>query len=157
MGVHGQGPVRFDFEGSLVAARRLWALADSLDTHASIRLAAAQRALTNWTGALRNEFLTRTTQEHEAITKCARECRNGALGWAIAWKNAMDEDNRRRRARAVDEVRKQRSWMERNVGDLFLGDDSMDHIPQAKEVATPKAPSFKRTAWPQQFSHGSGS
>ncbi|MFZ4516393.1 MAG: hypothetical protein ACOYN3_08805 [Acidimicrobiia bacterium] len=154
----GLKPVQFGFNDSLAAARALWALADSIDAAATRRVAAAESALRSWTGAFRDQFATKVTDELSTASGASQEIRNGAMTWAQAWKNAMDEENRRRRARAVTaltkKLRNERSGWEQ-VDDWFGGDDS-DKVAEkrtrrASTYATPQPPNFAPTGSLENF------
>ena len=151
MGVHGSADVRFDFDGALRLARQLWSLADDTDTVRTKRTTGAQTALSTWLGDLVPAMIARCEGEQGVLLSCSAELRNGAYAWAAAWKEAMDENNRRRRARKVTEVRDNRSWGESLVDTLFTGDDSDEQVPAARTVATPSAPNFYPTDTPQVF------
>ncbi len=150
MGMHGLNDVRFDFDGSLALARRLWQLADLTDSTARARETAAGTAAKDWRGELVGQFDRRSTAELSALRQSADQLRAGARGWGRAWKEAMDENNRRRRARKVTEIRDSRSALER-FGDIFVGDDSDEQVPAARTVAVPGPPNFAPTDTPQVF------
>ena len=94
MGRHAASDVVFDFDGALVVARRLWALADSLETVMAGRETLAVEALTTWRGSHATSFATRMGTERTDIDTAAGWLRVGAQEWAAAWKDAMDEQNR---------------------------------------------------------------
>ncbi|HWL38320.1 MAG TPA: hypothetical protein VNQ77_19185 [Frankiaceae bacterium] len=137
--------VRFDFEGSLALARRLWALADELESARTRRAADADAARHEWRGRYADEFNRRMADEATGFVNVVHGLREEARGWAASWKRAMDEQNRRNRARQVDAVRADRGWFERNVADRFTGDHSDDEVPEAPEADVPQPPYFTAT------------
>ncbi len=140
------GRVRFDFAGSLAQAKRLWALAEHLDGLKTARKADAELALRSWQGQYAGQFRTRMTEEAISLRNVAEGLRNEARAWAQCWKDAMDEQNRRNRAQQVEAVRARRSWTERNIGDLFLGDDTDARVGPAPVAAVPQPPDFQPTS-----------
>jgi len=145
--VRGNGErVPFDFEGSLTLARRLWALASTIEQSASSRATKVEVAQAKWEGPYRTDFDGRATDEATSSSRVVAALREEARGWADAWREAMEEQNRRNRAAKVTEVRDDRGWMERNVGDRIMGDDSDEEVPQCPTIATPQPPSFLATA-----------
>lgn len=137
--------VRFDFDGSLTLARKLWALADLIESAKASRAGHAAIARDSWRGKYAEDFALRVTDESTSFTRVIHGLREEACGWATCWKKAMDEQNRRNRARQVDATRAKRSWVERNIGDLFLGDDSDSQVPMPPSVAVPQPPHFLPT------------
>lgn len=135
--------VRFDFSGSLVLARRLWALADQIETMMASRVTAASDALSTWLGAYGTEFGGRIDTENGDIVRIAEQLRSAASGWAECWKQAMDEQNRVLYARQVNKVEDERSGWDSFWGGVFGHDDLPD---QPAGVATPAAPQFAATA-----------
>ena len=134
--------VRFDYPNSLVLARRLWEVADALDTLAAVRRSAGADALVDWLGPLGGEFAARLDTEAGDLTRLAGELRTAARGWAQAWANALNEQNWRLFARACQVVRSRRSNVDRFVG-FFTGHDDLPPEPSAR--ATPTAPRFLPT------------
>ncbi len=139
------GRVRFDFAGSLAQAKRLWALAEHLDGLKTARTADAELALRSWRGQYAGQFRTRMTDEATSLGNVAEGLRSEARAWAQSWKDAMDLQNRRNRAQQVEAVRARRSWTERNIGDLFQGDDSDQQVAPAPVAAVPQPPEFQPT------------
>lgn len=139
---NGAGDLRFDWDGSLRIARGLWALADQIESLQSKRVTEAGEALVDWLGAFAVEFVERINTEVGSTTALARGLREGANAWAYQWKEAMDEQNRRRHAREERRVKDDRSWMDRNVWSLN-GHDDLPPSPQP--AAVPQAPSFQPT------------
>jgi hypothetical protein len=151
MTLKGGDRVAFDFDGSLEVARLLWALADQTEQGGRNRTTASHTARTGWEGKYGDDFDARIGDEETSTANVASRLREEAKGWATAWKKAMDEQNKRNRAAKVTEVRNKRSWMERNIGDRFWGDDSEDQVAAANTVSTPKPPLFAPTAREQRF------
>lgn len=151
MTLKGADRVAFDFAGSLELARMLWALADQVEAESGTRSTAAQTAKTGWLGKYGDDFTARRGDEQVGATNVAIRLREEAKGWASAWKRAMDEQNKRNRAAKVTEVRNKRGWVERNIGDRVLGDDSEQQVRGVTAVSTPKPPAFIATAEEQRF------
>jgi hypothetical protein len=147
----GGGRVPFDFDGSLTLARRLWSLADLVDHDMARRGQAADIARARWRGPYRAEFDTRVDIEANSARRIAEGLREEAKGWAEAWREALEEQNRRNRAARVAEERNSRGWFERNIGDRFGGDDSEDQVPPCPTVPLPKPPGFVPTAHEWRF------
>ena len=155
----GSNDVRFDFDGSLEVARKLWSLADGIEESAKRRYIAAGTALLQWQGPFTDLFRERVAEELRVLNLSTTELRDGARHWATAWKQAMDENNRRRRARHVkayaDQMSSERSAGERFVDFLSGGDDSDElaaaRTPAARQVATPVPPAFAPTDAAQRF------
>ncbi len=134
--------VRFDYPNSLVLARRLWEVADELDALATQRRLAGTEALVDWLGPLGVEFAARIDTETRDLGRLAGELRAGAHGWAQAWANALNEQNRRLFARACEVVRSRRSSVDRFVG-FFAGHDDLP--PEPYHRPPPTAPRFLPT------------
>ena len=137
------GPdVRFDFEGSLALARRLWELADQIETQMDARVLLASDALSTWLGAYGTDFAGRIDTEFADIAGIAGQLRAGAYGWAANWKAAMDQQNRVLYARRVKQVESDRSLLDKGIG-FFAGHDDLP--PEPEPAATPAAPGFRPT------------
>jgi hypothetical protein len=134
--------VRFDYDGSLVLARRLWLLADLLDDRAIGRRDTGDEALVGWLGPLGVEFAGRVATEAADLQRIATELRLAANGWAQAWADALNEQNWRSFARACDVVRSRRSNWDK-IGGFFTGHDDLPPEPSTR--TTPTAPSFRPT------------
>lgn len=133
----GAGPdVRFDWDGSLVLARRLWAFADQLDEVGTTRRDAAGGVLTTWSGVFAGRFAERVEQETTDLARAATHLREGAMAWATAWKVAIDQQNRVFFARACERARADRSLLDR-VGGWFTGHDDLPAEPLPREVPLP--------------------
>ena len=134
--------VRFDYDGSLQLARELWALADEVDAVATDRHAAADEALVDWLGPTRDRFGGRVDVEVADLHRIAADLRGGAQAWAQAWADALNLQNQRLYARAVDRAKRNRSTLDKFVGGLF-GHDDLPSPPYVR--ATPAAPFFATT------------
>jgi hypothetical protein len=134
--------VRFDFEGSLQLARRLWAYADELETAKGTRRDQVLAALRTWRGPYGDQFRDRATDEYTSLAAIIAGLRTEADQWAGAWKQAMDEQNRRLYARRVDQMKEDRSTLDK-VGDFFTG---FDYPPEPAPVAKPGPAGFHATA-----------
>ena len=135
--------VRFDFEGSLQLARRLVGLADEIDTLMAARVAGAEDALATWLGRFATEFAERVNTESSDIATISADLRVSAEGWALAWKDSMDEQNRRLYAREVDRVESSRSGWDSFWGGIVGHDDLPDQPPP---VPVPTGPGYYATA-----------
>lgn len=136
--------VRFDFDGALALARKLWSLADDLERSKLTRTQQADTAKAVWRGQYADQFGVRMTDEDTTRANVINGLREEAKGWATSWKNAMDEQNRRNRAKAVDEERENRSGAEK-FGDFFVGDDSDEQVAKARTADVPQPPFFTAT------------
>ena len=134
--------VRFDYDGSLDLARRLWQFAERLDGLGAARHEWAGVALLGWEGRFGSEFAGRVDSEFGDLHRLSADLRGAALGWAQAWANAVNQQNRRLYARAVHHTRQQRSLVDRFIGQ-FTGHDDLPPEPYVR--ATPTAPHFTPT------------
>jgi hypothetical protein len=134
--------VQFDYEGALSLARNLWSFAQDLETAAANRLTSASAALKDWKGAYGDQFATRANNEQTDLATVVAGLRTEADGWAAAWKDAMDEQNRRLYARKVDKMKEDRNLLEK-AGDFFTG---FDYPPEPSPVSKPTAGGFYATA-----------
>lgn len=134
--------VRFDYDGSLELARRLWQLAEELDVLLGERGRWASHALVDWAGPLGVEFADRTDTETVDLARIAGELRAAAERWAQAWAAALNQQNRRLFARACDVVRSRRSTVSKVTG-WFTGHDDLP--PEPRWRTTPAAPRFLPT------------
>lgn len=139
---HAAANVRFDFDGSLALARRLWRFADELDSVRTARHVAAQQALSTFTGRYGREFEQRLADEVHDLAVAAGELRGAAGAWAQAWSSAINEQNRRLFARECDRVERDRSLADRVVG--FFGGHH-DLPPQPRQLGVPRPPHFAAT------------
>ena len=143
MGLSGNSQdVRFDFEGSLRLARQLWAYADDLEHGKAERRAEALAALRSWRGPFGDQFRERTADEQTSLASLVAALRTEADQWASAWKAATDEQNRRLYARRVEEIKAERSALEK-FGDFFTG---FDYPPAPPPVPKPGPAGFHATA-----------
>lgn len=142
MGWSGAGNLRFDWDGSLRIARRLWALADQLDAAMTTRVTAGADALVDWLGDFGTQFATRIDTESMSAGTVSNGLRDGANAWAWQWKSAMDEQNRRLHAREEQRVKDDRS-LGSQIGGFFVGHDDLP--PRPNEAAVPTAPGFAPT------------
>jgi hypothetical protein len=136
--------VRFDFEGSLAHARQLWALADRLEAARHARRVDADAACASWRGRYGDEFRALVDSEQADFVRVVGGLRAEAQAWAVAWRDAMNEQNRRSRAQQVDLVRSRRAVGEQLV-DVFVGDDSDVEVPPAPWASVPVPPGFVPT------------
>lgn len=139
-----QNRVRFSFTGSLRLARELWALADSIDGTRNKRSNDNATASREWLGHRRDDFARRSSTESTDMSGVAQRLRDEATMWATAWRDAMNEQNRRNRSIRVQVVRGQRSVGERIV-DWAIGDDSDNEVAGVTEVGVPQPPHFSPT------------
>ena len=143
MGLSGNSQdVRFDFAGSLQLARELWAYADDLEQGKTARRTEAMAALRTWRGPFGDQYRERTTDEQTSLASVIAALRTEADQWAVAWKEATDEQNRRLHARRVEQMKAERSALEK-VGDFFTG---FDYPPPPPPVAKPGPAGFHATA-----------
>jgi hypothetical protein len=142
MGWSTAGDVRFDWDGSLRVARRLWALADDVDAAMAGRELHAEHALTDWLGRFGREFGERIATERSSADTVSAGLREGAGAWAWQWKSAMDEQNRRLHAREEQRIKDDRSLGSRFIG-IFAGHDDLPPAPA--EAGVPTAPGFHPT------------
>jgi hypothetical protein len=134
--------VVFDFAGSLRLARLSWRLADLLDQMARTRGRNAGDALTDWTGGYATEFTVRIDDELVTAARLSEQLRAEAGGWAIEWKQAMDQENYNRYQAACTRVRSRRSGWDNFTGALFGHGD----LPSEPDLAlTPAAPYYYAT------------
>ncbi len=142
MGWSTAGDLRFDWDGSLRVARRLWALADEVEAVMRSRDTSAADALVDWLGSYGRQFAERIGTEHTGATGVVAGLRDGANGWAWQWKQAMDEQNRRLHAREEQRRKDDRGFLD-NVGGFFFGHDDLP--PRPAEASVPTAPDFFAT------------
>ena len=135
--------VRFDFSGSLLLARRLWALSEQIETLMTNRATLAADALATWLGVYGTEFAGRVETEATDIARIAGELQTAAYGWASCWQQAMDQQNRILHAREVERVEDDRSVAASIWGGVVGHDDLPD---QPAPVRRPSAPGFAATA-----------
>jgi len=134
--------VKFDYEGALSLARNLWAFADDVEAAAGNRLTSASAALKDWKGTYGDQFAGRANLEQTDLGLVVAGLRTEADGWAAAWKDAMDEQNRRLYARKVDKMKEDRSTAAK-IGDFFTG---FEYPPEPAPVTKPSPGGFYATA-----------
>ena len=146
MGYRGAGgKVVFDFEGSLDLARKLWALADALETEDRGRQGEYEIAKAKFQGAYADQFVGRRDTERSSASTVIESLRVDARGWASAWAKAKYQQNVNDRVAKVETMRQSRSMWEK-FGDAVMGyDDTDDQVPAAQSVPTPVPPSFSPT------------
>ena len=140
------GRVRFDFDGSLELARKLWSIADDLVDEDNGRRTEAETALAKWEGPYGTEFSGRRADEHTSRVNVIAGLRADARSWASAWAVALDQQNKNNRAQAVIDEREDRSLLEKGWDSTFGSDDSDDQVDQVPEVPVPQPPAFTPTA-----------
>jgi hypothetical protein len=136
------GAVRFDFDGSLALARRLWSLADDLESLAVRRRNGAERTMIGFTGSYAEQFATRVRNELDELTAAAVGSREAASAWAQSWADAINEQNRRSFAAECDRVRARRDLTDRITG-FFTGHDDLPSQPRL--LGAPRPPHFHPT------------
>jgi len=107
------------------------------------RLTDAEHALATWLGQFGDEFVGRLDTESGDIAAISADLRVSADAWALAWKDAMDEQNRRLYAREVDRVESSRSGWDNFWGGI-VGHDDLPSVPSP--VAVPAGPGYYATA-----------
>jgi hypothetical protein len=143
MGRHAASDVVFDFDGALAVAKRLWAFAESIGSVMATREQLANEALATWRGNHAVSFAQRLGTERTDIDTAATWLQAGALEWAAAWKDAMDEQNRILFARECQRRKDEAEWHESGVFGAVFGGPDMPDEPSA--VAVPTAPNFEPT------------
>ncbi|MCK9922696.1 hypothetical protein MXD61_12600 [Frankia sp. AgPm24] len=144
MDVHGGQHVVFDFDGALELARRLWGLADNVDTFRGKRDTAATTALRHWQGRYATDFRNSVTTEQGSDTNLSTAMRGDARTLASLWSQAMTEEAKVRYADHVTEKRRHRSFFHR-VEDALLGADDDDYGSAPEPFAVPQPPTFMAT------------
>ncbi len=94
-------PVVFDFDGALLLARRLAALADDWAEAFGVYRTRADEALAAWSGPARNRVDERVAAERRDSDATVAALRAEADRWAMAWADAADEVRRQRWLLAV--------------------------------------------------------
>ena len=142
MGLSAASDVQFDYVGSLLLARKLYALGEEVDEMMSNRRTHSRTALTDWLGPYRAEFRGRIDSERTQATAIASQLREGARRWATRWAEAMNEQNSINHARETKRVEDNRSGWDNFTGGLFGHDDLPDYPPT---IDVPTAPNFYAT------------
>lgn len=140
------GPdVVFDYEGALTMARRLWAFADALGTLMTDRETAADAAMVGWLGPHGTSFVSRVATERTDINAVASSFRDGAHGWAAAWKDAIDQQNRVLQARRYE-------YNKDHQGPLGIGKlDGIERPHEPEPRALPSPPEFTATGGFEEY------
>lgn len=142
MGLSGNpSDVRFDYDGALRLARTLWAYAEDLQSAKGARRSEAMDALQAWRGPFGDQFRDRIGDEQTSMASLIAALKTEADLWASAWKQAMDEQNRRLYARRVEQMKEERSRLEK-LGDFFTG---FDYPPEPAPVPKPAPGMFYAT------------
>lgn len=140
-----EADVVFDYDGSLEVARRLWALADRLGTEMTARETARGDAEVGFVGKYAGQLIDRVGQERTDVDNAVTQLRAGADAWAAAWKDAVDQQNQNRYARAYEHSKN-------NQGFLGLGRlDGIERPPDVQHVTIPVSPSYAPTGGFQSF------
>ena len=103
----------------------------------------AVAALTDWSGAYGEQFTVRIDHELQGVAIVARQLRDEANGWAIEWKEAIDQENYNRYQAACDRVRDDRGFVD-TIGGALFGHDDLPPTP--RHAATPQPPTFAATS-----------
>lgn len=127
-----------DLDAVLRHCRTLLNLAEQLRSEARTRADSATEALADWNGDFADVFRTRMDDEAIDLANRARDLLTDADSWARIWADALNAENRRRRARAVEDEKNQRGFGERFV-DVFHGDDSGSQIRPYHDAPDPTA------------------
>jgi hypothetical protein len=142
VGLHAEADLVFDYDAMLGLARQLWAAADEVTGAMAARQSLAAGAQAGFAGRYADQFRGRLGDEQTNAAHLAAALRSDAELCAQAWKQAMDEQNRRLWARHVEALKKQRSLLQ----------EAWDHLvehrfpPEPGAVAQPQGPGFAPTA-----------
>jgi hypothetical protein len=133
----------FDYEGSLQAARTLWALADELKQLRDERVKWAEHALEDWRGLAGQRFRNRSLgRDRNNLNRMVLALEAGARDWAAAFAKAVDEQNLvlySRETTRVGRVRAERNLLEDAIA-LIHDDERLPRRPEP--CAVPRPPSF---------------
>ena len=132
----------FDWDGSLLAARQLYAVAGDVQSLSDRRTPLAESALADWLGPFADDFVDRFNDEVTNINVLVPALRSEADGWALEWKRAMDQENQNRYANAVDRVHERRNAWDSFWGGL-TGHDDLPSMPSPAGI--PTAPNYQPT------------
>lgn len=130
--------VQFDFAGSLRLARMMWEFADELERALDQRRELADVALADWLGSFADNFGVRADNEQLSRQNLVPALRGNAQMWADAWRDATNDQARREWARRVDQMKADRSNLQK-FGDFFTG---FDYPPEPVPVTSPQPPGF---------------
>lgn len=139
--------VHFDFDAALRSARQLWQAAGESTASGARRAGAAGHGEVDFQGRCAEEFGHRRGVEHTSADRIVTGMRADAMLLAKAWKDAMDEQNRRSWARHTNALKEKRSNLAK-VGDFFTGFDAPS---EPEGVPMPVAPHFAPTAVPVRY------
>lgn len=138
------GPdVVFAYDGALASAKRLWALADTLSSMMTARETAGAEALVDWLGPHGDSFLERLGVERTDVDGVVAQFREAATGWAAAWKDAIDQQNRVLQARRFE--------YNKDHQGTFGGLDGVErpHDPEPRPL--PEPPEFRATGGFEEY------
>lgn len=141
-GLHAEADLVFDYDGMLALARRLWSLAEEVAAAMAARQGLARPVQAGFAGAYADQFRARLGEEAANTGRLAAAVRSDAALCAQAWQKAMDEQNRRRWARHVQALKKQRSVVQ-EAWEHFFG---TGFPPEPAPVPAPQPPSFAPAA-----------
>jgi hypothetical protein len=144
---HSLGNVRFDFDGALVLAQRLWALGSRIDDTVSARAAAAQTAEQEWHGAYATQFDDRINQSTSEGSQLAASASGLAKLFAEAWAHAATQQRWNDRATWIQNKENNKSAWDDATGWVF-GDDIDKNTPNPPDVDVPGPPDFAATTNP---------
>lgn len=156
MTLHAADRLQFDFQGSLELAKMLWDLAEAVEARvvvagAQSRATFAGEALVAWQGPFASDFRARSVDEADDGVRITAHLRDEAMAWASAWREAMDEQNRRNRAARVQQLREERGFLEQLWDGVWHGDDSEGQVPPVSPASTPQPPYFHATQQEMTF------
>lgn len=101
----------FNFDGVLGLCRELWSAADELNDVMKQRDTDAATALKQWQGPHAETFRSGLEADEIDETRLVRLLRSAADDWAQAWVHAMNDENRARYDRAVDDADSTLEWL----------------------------------------------
>jgi hypothetical protein len=139
-----------DFDGSLRVARELHGLSTWLEDSLVERSGAVEDALAAWRGPFADELRVQAETDDQETRNLVAGLQVVAHEWAQGWTDAMNEQNRRNRQRAVEELSAVRGWGERAV-DVVIGDDSDEVVAELRVLVRPRSPDFVPTGSLQRF------
>ena len=144
--------VKFDFDGALPLARKLWQLADDIRTLKTGRASLATTALTTWKGKFADDFTQWQSDEESALDTCETQLRSAAEAWGESYAKAVNEQNMVLYTRKVAEIKKAQD--DRNLLEdaghalgsaLGLNDgDKLPKDPSGHPCPVPRGPGFAK-------------
>jgi hypothetical protein len=143
--------VTFPFKEALPAARDLWALAGTLESHQRRRGQAATHANEDWSGQAHKQFLDHMDLESTDTSAIAKALRARAQLVAELWAQAYGQENRVLWAEDVNRKIDSDSFWEDAV-EYFSGEDDYGDPPP--DPAVPQPPGFARTSVDPDFHPG---